>query len=81
MFEWRPIAEATDQSAAPWNGESVLIVTNHTWTGRVHKARWTDAVHGDKIFGWAVDDCKFGPYALRGYTLVTHWMPLPEPPG
>lgn len=49
-------------------------------TNRIHRARWTDAIHGKDIFGWAVDDCKFGPYALRGYTLVTHWMPLPELP-
>lgn len=81
--QWQDISTATDQSAAPWDGVPVLIATNHNWGGdanRVHRAKWTDAVHGSGIFGWAVDDCKFGPHALRGYTLVTHWMPLPSPP-
>lgn len=80
---WRPIAEAIDQEAAPWDGVPVLIVTNHNWGGpanRVHRAFWTDEIHGNGIFGWAVEDCKFGPYPLRGYTQVTHWMPLPEVP-
>lgn len=80
MSDWRNLNDATDQKAAPWDGKPVLICTNHSWGGRVHRAYWTDAVHGTGIFGWAVTDCKFGPYALRGYTLVTHWMPLPEPP-
>ncbi len=78
--EWQPIETATDQDAQPWDGRHVLIATNHRWTHRVHCARWTDCVHGDGIFGWAVDDCKHGPYALRGYTQVTHWMPLPPSP-
>ncbi len=79
-IEWQPIETATDQDAPPWDGQHVLIATNHRWTHRVHCARWTDCVHGDGIFGWAVDDCKHGPYALRGYTQVTHWMPLPPSP-
>lgn len=82
-MDWQPIETATDQKAAPWDGVPVLIYTNHNWggeTNRIHRARWTDAVHGSNIFGWAIDDCKFGPYPLRGYTLVTHWMPLPPPP-
>jgi len=77
---WQPIETATDQSAPPWNGEPVLIYTN----GRgnpIHRAMWTDAIHGNACFGWAIEDCKHGPYALRGYTLVTHWMPLPAAPG
>ena len=73
---WQPIETAKDQSVLPWNGESVLICTNHNWGDRVHKAKWTDEIHGEGIFGWAVDDCKHGPYPLRGYTQVTHWMPL-----
>ena len=77
---WQPIETAKDQSVLPWNGESVLICTNHNWGDRVHKAKWTDEIHGEGIFGWAVDDCKHGPYPLRGYTQVTHWMPLPAAP-
>ena len=77
---WQPIETAKDQSVLPWNGESVLICTNHNWGDRVHKARWTDEIHGEGIFSWAVDDCKHGPYPLRGYTQVTHWMPLPAAP-
>ena len=83
MSEWQPIEMATDQTKAPWDGVPVLIFTNHNWggeTNRVHRAFWTDEIHGSGIFGWAVEDCKHGPYPLRGYTLVTHWMPLPNPP-
>lgn len=80
---WRSVATAIDQNAAPWDGVPVLIVTNHNWGGpanRVHRAFWTDEIHGNGIFGWAVHDNKFGPYPLRGYTQVTHWMPLPNAP-
>jgi hypothetical protein len=78
--EWIAITGAEPQDKAPFDGEPVLIATNHTWTSRIHRARWTDEIHSDGIFGWAVDDCKHGPFPLRGYTVVTHWMPLPEPP-
>jgi hypothetical protein len=74
---WLPLPADGDQAAAPWDGKPVLVLTNHTWTGRVHRVIWTDRVHGAGIFGWAVEDCKFGPYPLRGYTVVTHWQPLP----
>lgn len=80
---WRPLQAEADQSGAPWDGVPVLICTNHNWGGessRIHRAKWTDQVHGNGIFGWAVEDMKFGPYALRGYTAVTHWMPLPAAP-
>jgi hypothetical protein len=83
MSNWKPIDPSGDQTLAPWDGRPVLIVTNHNWCiddNRVHRARWSDAIHGSGIFGWVVDDCKHGPYALRGYTVVTHWMPLPDPP-
>jgi hypothetical protein len=80
MSEWRPIVGAMDQAAAPWDGKPVLIATNHQYGSRVHRAIWTDSVHGSGIFGWAIEDLKFGPYPLRGYTIVTHWMPLPAPP-
>ena len=80
MAEWQPIDENSNQNDPPFDGKPVLIATNHNWCGRVHRAVWTSAIHGGEIFGWAVEDCKFGPYALRGYTVVTHWMPLPEPP-
>ena len=83
MTEWQPIDPSADQTCAPWDGKPVLIVTNHSLGGdenRIHRAIWTDAVHGHGIFGWAVDDCKHGPYSLRGYTVVSHWMPLPPLP-
>lgn len=60
---------------------SVLILTDHRPPyGQVHVARFTDSVHGGGIYGWAVDDCKFGPYALRGYSNLLGWQPLPPPP-
>jgi hypothetical protein len=74
MSKWQPIEGGPDETRPPWDGEPVLIFTDHNWTNRVHRAIWTD------IHGWAVEDCKFGPFALRGYMNVTHWMPLPEPP-
>jgi len=52
---WQPIALATDQSQAPWDGKPVLILTNHTWMNPVHRAIWTDTIHGGGIFGWAVE--------------------------
>jgi len=77
---WRPLDQNADKSAAPFDGQPVLIFTNHTWCNQVHRAIWTDQIHGNGIFGWAVEDCKFGPYPLRGYTVVTHWRPLPPSP-
>ena len=80
MTSWYALLSDHPTDEPPFDGEPVLIVTNHRHGSRVHRARWTDSIHSEGIFGWAVDDCKFGPYALRGYTIVTHWMPLPEPP-
>ena len=80
---WMPIDPSSDQANAPWDGVPVLIHTNCNWgqdTNRVHRVIWTDEVHGLGIFGWAVEDLKFGPYPLRGYTVATHWQPLPAPP-
>lgn len=79
---WMPIDPNADMSAAPWDGKPVLICTNHdrSYRNPVHRAIWTDAIHGAGIFGWAIEDYKFGPYPLRGYTVVTHWRPLPKPP-
>lgn len=79
--EWQPIDPNADQNAAPYDGEPVQIYTNHRSPyGKIHQVIWTDRVHGHGIFGWAVEDCKHGPYPLRGYTVVTHWRPMPEPP-
>ena len=80
MSEWIKITEGPDQTKAPWDGKPVLIYTDHTWANRVHRAIWTDRVHGVGIHGWAIEDCKFGPYPLRGYMNVSHWMPLPNAP-
>ena len=80
MTSWRPLTSDLSEGVPPFDGEPVLIATNHRGKSRVHRAIWTNKIHGGDIFGWAVEDCKFGPYALRGYTVVTHWMPLPEPP-
>jgi len=81
QLAWQPIETATDQDAFPWDGAPVIIATNHRFgRGRVHRAFWTDEIHGHGIFGWAVEDCKFGPYPLRGYTVVSHYMRPPDPP-
>jgi uncharacterized protein DUF551 len=78
---WIKITEGPDETKSPWDGKPVLIYTDHKIAqGRVHRAIWTDSVHGHGIHGWAIEDCKFGPYALRGYMNVTHWQPLPAPP-
>jgi hypothetical protein len=65
---------------APFDGKPVLIATDHSWTNRIHRVVWTDAVHGHGIYSWALEDLKHGPYPLRGYSEVTHWMPLPAAP-
>ena len=77
---WIPLPLELDTTKPPFDGNPVLILTNHTWCNRVHRCIWTDAIHGEGIYGWAVEDCKFGPYPLRGYVGVTHWQPLPSPP-
>jgi hypothetical protein len=79
MIEWIKITEGPDEQA-PWDGKPVLICTDHRYGSRIHRAIWTDRVHGVGISGWAIEDCKFGPYPLRGYCNVSHWMPLPELP-
>lgn len=78
--KWQSLPDDGDTSRIPFDGEPVLIAINTTWGNRVHRAIWTDAIHGAGIFGWAVEDRKFGPHPLRGYTTVAGWMPLPEPP-
>ena len=83
MTDWQPIETNIEPGQKPFDGEPVLILTDHNYGGplnRVHRAFWTDVIYGDGIFGWAVDDCKHGPYPLRGYAVVSHWMPLPPPP-
>lgn len=77
--DWRDLPADAPPGTAPFDGKPVLICTNHQFGDRVHRVVWTDAVHGHSIFGWAVEDGKFGPYPLRGYTVVVGWMPLPEP--
>jgi hypothetical protein len=77
---WIKIVAGPDETVAPWDGNAVLICTDHSYGSRVHRAIWTDAIHGHGIHGWAVEDRKFGPYPLRGYMNVTHWQPLPAPP-
>lgn len=78
-MNWIKVTEGPDEKQAPWNGEPVLICTDHRYGSRVHCAVWDDAGHPG-IHGWCVEDRKFGPYPLRGYMNVTHWMPLPAPP-
>ena len=77
---WRPITDDPIKGVAPWDGKPVLIFTDVKWCDARAMARWSDDFHGDGIFGWLVDDNKHGPYPLRGYLNVTHWMPLPPPP-
>lgn len=81
VSNWQPLPDASDATHAPFDGHPVLIAINAAaWGNRVHRCVWTDEVHGPGIFGWAVEDRKFGPYPLRGYTTVIAWMPLPEAP-
>lgn len=77
---WRGLPDDADTNRAPFDGRPVLIAINASWGNRVHRVIWTDEVHGAGIFGWAVEDRKFGPYPLRGYTTVAAWQPLPEAP-
>lgn len=78
--QWIKITEGPDETKAPWDGKPVLIYTDHNWTNRIHRAIWTDAIHGKGIHDWAIEDCKHGPYPLRGYMNVSHWQPLPAAP-
>lgn len=80
VADWRLLPTDGDTSKAPFDGRPVLIAINTSWGNQVHRVVWTDAVHESGIFGWAVEDRKFGPYPLRGYTTVAAWQPLPEPP-
>jgi Protein of unknown function (DUF551) len=80
MGDWKLIDAGPDETIPPWDGKPVLILTDHRYGSRVHRCIWTDAVNGHGHHGWAVEDCKFGPYPLRGYMNVTHWQPLPEEP-
>lgn len=59
------------EGVAPFDGVPVLICTDHS-IEPVHRVFWDD--------GWKVNDHKHGPFALRGYMKVSHWMPLPPPP-
>lgn len=78
--KWRDLPRDGVEGVHPFDGKPVLIAIDTTWGDRVHRVIWTDSVHGEGIFGWAVEDRKFGPYPLRGYTTVAGWMPVPDPP-
>lgn len=72
MSAWQPI------ETAPKDGTQILA-----WFGvliGVRQVAWEETRCGLTI--WAVDDGKFGPYALRGYSdpFPTKWRPLPKPP-
>jgi len=75
---WQELPD--DPMKPPFDGKPVLILTDHKWTNSVHRVIWTDEIHGEGIYGWAVDDCKHGPYPLHGYLKVLGWQPLPAPP-
>lgn len=48
----------------------------YTNAGGQHECRWTNNRFGLRVsdkWGWSVFD-------IPQYTVVTHWMPLPEPP-
>lgn len=65
---WRDIA------SAPRDGTPILLAIRHHG---VMSARWTTSANGTET--WCVDDFKFGPYAIRGYSSsdVLGWMWLP----
>lgn len=68
---WRDIA------SAPKDGTRILIDFGPCG---VHAVAWEEALSG--IATWCVDDCKHGPYALRGYVEkdVQGWQSLPASP-
>lgn len=73
------LTQVTWQSmeSAPRDGTRILVAFR---SHGVVSVAWQEAVSGIEI--WCVDDFKFGPYAVRGYTEtgVLGWMPLPEMP-
>lgn len=77
MSEWKPI------ETAPRDGTEVLIYFGPR-VG-VKSASWTSPYADDrdgKWASWCVDDGKFGPHPVRGYSepYPTCWHPLPAPP-
>lgn len=73
MTEWQPI------KTVPKDGTRIIAY----FGGRVgvREVSWGQSAYDDFDL-WVVDDCKHGPYYLRGYSkpYPTHWQPLPAPP-
>lgn len=69
--------------SAPKDGTPILVWFDKPGLG-VLRVTW-EAPQGqdDEWAIWCVDDNKFGPYALRGYSEgdAKAWQPLPPPPG
>lgn len=75
MSEWKSINEEL-----PEIGQKVDInIYQHDITGKSNK-RLTDCFY-HKEYGFMTDDCKVVKafYGRMGY-IITHWMPVPEPP-
>lgn len=69
---WQPIETAP--------AETEVLVWFGPYAG-VKSAAYTSP-WGDDTKLWCVDDAKFDPHPVRGYSkpYPTHWMPLPAPP-
>lgn len=68
---WQPIETAP--------AETEVLVWFGPYVG-VKSAAYTSPWANTKL--WCVDDAKFDPHPVRGYSkpYPTHWMPLPAPP-
>jgi hypothetical protein len=67
MSKWQPI------ETAPKDGSYIMIL----FDGEHRVVSWVEPIKGARIWHWAERDQiepSFNP------ALVTHWMPLPEPP-
>jgi hypothetical protein len=80
MGEWQDI------STAPTNTE--VLIAYWRWRNsvspgsKVVQSAMKTELHGEGIWSWVVNDNKFGPYPIRGYSDgdMLGWMPLPEAP-
>lgn len=74
---WQPI------ETAPKDGTSVLLFGGYSGREQFVAASINLNCDDDDIelFRWAISDGKNDPIDLRVQYTVTHWQPLPTPPG